>query len=54
MDGWRCVVSFGGGCFFEGGGGGTGVRSLVKFVSQVLYHVNTGVVSRAHTQYFII
>ena len=28
------------------GGGGTGVRSLVKFVSQVLYHVNTGVVSR--------
>ena len=41
---------FGGrGGFLEvwwGLGGGTGVRSLVKFVSQVLYHVNTGVVSR--------
>ena len=30
--------------FFLGGGEGAGVRSLVKFVSQVLYHVNTGVV----------
>ena len=49
MDGWRCVVS---GCrlevgvFFGGSGGFLRCGGVLRGVSQVLYHVNTGVVSR--------
>ena len=43
---WRVVV-WGGGGFLEVGGGGGGCMEFVQSVSQVLYHVNSGVVLHA-------